>query len=162
MLSLVLADSSLAELFSRRDAAASRSGQSVRLTNSNRGSETASGLEEEPALRVMEDSSPGRSETAVSSEEGEMVSLKSCRESATLRPLPADAIVSCPISTGEEEEDDVEPSDDRGDRGRAVFEGDMVDSGRAADVDGKVKFLAGFVRVECRRADLRGRECSVM
>ena len=90
-LSRVLTRSSPVVLLSRRIAAASRSGQSERLTNSNCAWPTWS--TDGPPLRFeVDDSGRGRSKASTSlfSCDGlGAVSLNRSREAATLRPMPA-------------------------------------------------------------------------
>ena len=128
ILSRVLTRSNPVVLLSLRMAAASRSGQSDRLTNSNWAWPTWS--TDAPTRRLeVDDSGRGRSKASTSlfSWDGlGAVSLKRSKDAATFRPMPA-AEVDGTARSGLEEEDAEERGDGvRRDKARRAVTGETV------------------------------------
>lgn len=162
VLSRVLIRSRPVELFSLRMAAASRSGQSDRLTNSNCGSLTS--VTGATALRLpVEESGLGRSKASTSSFSLEglgALSLNKSKEAATLRPIPAFELGGTTRSGLEEEEDATGEGDLRSAARRAV----VGDIGRKSSAflgvreEGMVIALSEVLRVTRWWAARQGRE----
>lgn len=125
------------ELFSLLIAAASRSGHSERLTNSNCGSAALSTLRDKAVLGRPIDTS-GRDDSRIFGSSADCpgaVSLKSWSVAATLRPMPAFAeLLGGKLSSWPDEvEEDVDDTYDAlRNRGRAVFGGETI-GGRSID-----------------------------
>ena len=153
------------ELFSLRIAAASRSGQSDRLTNSNCGSLTL--LTGATDLRLPADESGlGRSNASTSSFSLEglgALSLNKSKEAATLRPIPAVELGGTTRSGLEEEEDATGDGDLRSAARRAV----VGEAGRKGSgflgvrEEGIVIALSEVLRVARWWGARQGRECRV-
>ncbi len=136
VLSRVLIRSRPVELLSLRMAAASRSGQSDRLTNSNCGSLTS--VTGATDLRLLVDESGlGRSRASASSFSFDglgALSLNKSKEAATLRPIPTVELGGTTRSGLEEEED-------------ATGEGDLRSTARRAVVGDTGRKRSGFLGV---------------
>lgn len=142
VLSWVRTRSSPVMLLSLRMAAASRSGQSERLTNSNWASAMSSIAWAVTVLRREADER-GRSKGATSSLDGVGIdSRKRSRDAATLRPMPA-LTGGGMREVGELGDDDEEDGEgERRDRGRPDEGGDMVNNGSDVDIRGVCKVRA--------------------
>lgn len=123
-------------LFSLLMAAASRSGQSERLTNSNCASAMSSIACEGPGLRFdAEETGRGRSNGFTSSFDGVGIdSLNKSKDAATLRPIPALGRAATRAEPGEPGDEDEEGEGDRRDRGRVANGGDIVSRGSEVDI----------------------------